>query len=551
MTRPRHHTRARRAIGLLAAPALALATLATLPMSPSYADDSDPIPVEAGADWLESQLTDGVVHNDQYDFDDLGLTVDIGLGLDAVGGHDTAVQAITDAIAAEIDAYTSYQAGATPETTHILAGSIAKALALAVNAGRDATSFGGHDLVADLEAQVSDAGLNAGRIQDTYDDSVPFEADFSNTIGQAFAAMGLDAEASTLTDPVTDFLLAQQCAAGFFRLDFAAPDAADQTCDGDAGATPDTDVTALAVIALQSQTDDVDIQEAVTKATDWLASAQQADGSFGGAGPTSTSNANSTGLAGWALGLAGNTAAAADAAVWVRTVQADDPEPCTTGLTSEAGAIGYDGPGHGLGRSEGIVAETQDQWRRASAQALPVLQWAPATGTGPVTTLSDDGFRKAGTAVRVAADGIAPGDTVCIARAGGLEGLLTAGDNGQAIGKVVLPSGTATRTYLLNNNESELAIFAFKALGAKKLGLGLSRTRVARGGVERVKVTGLAPGEETKVLFRGKVVRRGKAGANGVFQASFTVTGKPGHAGVKVLGQFVDRANAKTITVTR
>ena len=176
---------------------------------------------------------------------------------------------------------------------------------------------------------------------------------------------------------------------------------------------------------------------------------------------------------------------------------------------------------------------------------------APATGTGPVTTLSDDGFRKAGTAVRVAADGIAPGDTVCIARAGGLEGLLTAGDNGQAIGKVVLPSGTATRTYLLNNNESELAIFAFKALSAKKLGLGLSRTRVARGGVERVKVTGLAPGEETKVLFRGKVVRRGKAGANGVFQASFTVTGKPGHAGVKVLGQFVDRANAKTITVTR
>ena len=551
MTRPRHHTRARRAIGLLAAPALALATLAALPASPSYAAESDPIPVEAGADWLESQLAGGVIHNDQYDFDDLGLTVDVGLGLDAVGGHDTAVQAITDAIAANIDSYTSYQAGATPDTTHILAGSIAKALVLAVNAGRDPNSFGGNDLVADLEAQVSTTGLTTGRIQDTYDGSIAWEADFANTIGQAFAAMGLDAEASTLADEVTAYLLAQQCAAGFFRLDFAAPGAANQTCDGDAGATPDTDVTALAVIALQGQTDDIDIQAAVTKATDWLASAQQSDGSFGGAGPTSTSNANSTGLAGWALGLEGNTAAAADAAVWVRTVQADDPEPCTTGLTSQAGAIAYDGPGHGLGRSEGIVTETQDQWRRASAQALPVLQWAPATGTGPVTTLTDDGFRKAGTAVRVAADGLAPGDTVCVARAGGLEGLLTAGGNGQALGQVVLPAGTATRTYLLNNNESELAIFAFKALGAKKLGLGLSRTRIARGRTERVKVTGLAAGEKAKVLFRGKVVRSGKAGADGVFRASFTVTGKPGSAGVKVVGQFVNRANAKTITVTR
>lgn len=551
MTRPRHHTRARRFVGLLATPALALATLAALPATPSYAAESDPIPVEAGADWLESQLTGGVVHNDQYNFDDLGLTVDVGLGLDAVGGHDAAVQTITDAIAANIDAYTSYQAGATPETTHILAGSIAKALALAVDAGRDPSSFGGHDLVTDLEAQVSDAGLNTGRIQDTYDGTVPYEADFANTIGQAFAAMGLDAEASTLTDPVTDFLLAQQCSAGFFRLDFAAPDAADQTCDGAVGASPDTDVTALAVIALQSQTDDTDIQQAVTKATDWLTSAQHADGSFGGAGPTSASNSNSTGLAGWALGLEGDNAAAADAAVWVRTVQADDPEPCTTGLTSQAGAIGYDGPGHGLGRSQGIVTETQDQWRRASAQALPVLQWAPATGAGPIATLTDDGFRKAGTAVRVAADGLAPGDTVCVARAGGLEGLLTAGDNGQAIGKVVLPAGTAKRTYLLNNNESELAMFTFRALGAKKLGLGLSKTRIARGQVERVKVTGLAAGEKAKVLFRGKVVRRGKAGANGVFKASFSVTGRLGSAGVKVVGQFANRTNAKTITVTR
>ncbi|MDO9495826.1 MAG: hypothetical protein Q7J48_09005, partial [Nocardioides sp.] len=427
----------------------------------------------------------------------------------------------------------------------------AKALALATSAGRDGNAFGGKDLVAELEAQVATEAPIAGRIQDTYDPTVPYEADFSNTIGQAFAVQGLDAENSTLVDPVTDFLLVQQCSAGYFRLNFASADAAAQSCDADPDAAPDTDVTALAVIALQSQTDDSDVQAAITKAAGWLADAQHADGSFGGGTSTEASNANSTGLAGWALGVEGNTAAAAKAAVWVRGVQADDPEPCTTGLTGELGAIGYDGSGHGLGRSQGIVAETQDQWRRASAQALPVLQWAPATGTGPTVNVTDIGFRKAGAPVRVAADGVAPGDTVCIARSGDLEGLLTAGDNGQAVGQVVLPAGTGKRTYLLNNNESELSMLTFHALGAKKLGLGLSKTRIARGQIERVKIAGLAVGEKAKVIFRGKVVRTGRANKSGVFATAFKVTGKPGFVRVKVVGQFANRANAKTLKVTR
>ncbi|MDP2774337.1 MAG: terpene cyclase/mutase family protein [Nocardioides sp.] len=551
MTRPLNHTGVRRAVGLLATPALALATIAALPAAPSYAAEADPIPVAAGAAWLESQLTDGLVHNDQYGFDDLGLSVDVALGLDAVGGHDAAVQEITDAVAANVETYTSYQAGATPDTTHVLAGSLAKALALATSTGRDGTAFGGKDLVAELEAQVAIEAPIAGRIQDTYDATLPFESDYANTIGQAFAVQGLDAEDSTLVDPVTDFLLAQQCSDGYFRLNFAAADAAEQSCDADPEAAPDTDVTALAVIALQSQTDDTDVQTAVTKATGWLADAQRADGSFGGGTTTEAPNANSTGLAGWALGVEGDTVSAAQAAVWVRGVQADDPEPCTTGLTGELGAIAYDGPSHGLGRSQGIVTETQDQWRRSTAQALPVLQWAPATGTGPIAKVTDNGFRRAGTSVRVVADGNAPGDTVCVARAGKLAGLLTAGDNGQAVGRVVLPAGTAKRTYLLNNNESELSMFTFHALGAKKLGLGLSKRRIARGQVERVKVAKLAAGERVKVKFRGKVVRAGRANKRGVFVTSFKVTGKPGLAGVRVVGQFVNRANAKTLTVTR
>ena len=49
------------------------------------------------ADWLESQLTDGLVHNDTYDFDDYGLTADTGMALAAIGGHRPAVRKITRA----------------------------------------------------------------------------------------------------------------------------------------------------------------------------------------------------------------------------------------------------------------------------------------------------------------------------------------------------------------------------------------------------------------------------------------------------------------------
>lgn len=535
------HPSTARVASLLAVPALTLAALAAVP-APSYAAE-DPTPVAAGASWLESQLTDGLIFNEQYGFNDLGLSTDVALGLAAVGGHEGTVTAIRDQVEANIGSYIAdplYD----PEATY--AGATAKAAVLAATTGADPKQFGETNLIERLESVVSDQPTTLGRIGD-----VSAYGDYANTIGQAFAARALDEVDSTLTDAATDFLLAQQCAAGFFRLSFAAPDAADQTCDAQVGVTPDTDVTAFAVITLQSQTDDTDIQAAVTKATSWLVSSQLSDGSFGGAGPTSASNSNSTGLAGWALGLEGNTAAAARAAVWVRGVQADDPAPCTTGLTPELGAIGYDGPGHGLGRSEGITVATQDQWRRASAQALPVLRWAPAEGTGDTASVDTTGFRKAGTKVTVGADGLAPGDTLCVSRGGDLTALLDVGPGGRAQTAVTLPQGTGLRTYRLLNTEGDLASYSFSVLDAKRLGLFPKRSTIARGKQESVLVTGLARGESVRLFFRGKQVRSGTAGTDGTFRRSFTVTGPRGKAGIKVLGEFTDRLATKTITVTR
>ena len=140
-----------RAATLLAVPALTLTALAATSAPASAA--VDPTPVDVGASWLSSQLTDGIVHNDQYDFDDIGLSADVGLGLAAVGGHDDTVHAIAAAVEprAHDEWYTSTYDG----VTTLYAGSLAKAAVFAQTAGADPTDFGGEDLISELEGTVS------------------------------------------------------------------------------------------------------------------------------------------------------------------------------------------------------------------------------------------------------------------------------------------------------------------------------------------------------------------------------------------------------------
>ena len=172
--------------------------------------------------------------------------------------------------------------------------------------------------------------------------------------------------------------------------------------------TADPDTTSLAVILLADQADDPTVAAALAKAEAWLLDQQNDDGSFGGGTSTEAANSNSTGLAGWALGLRGHTAEAERAAVWVRGLQAADTAPCTTGLTGETGAIAYDAAAFETGRTEGITEATADQWRRASAQALPVLRWAPAA-TAAYGVTGPTGFVRARTTVSLEVTGLARG----------------------------------------------------------------------------------------------------------------------------------------------
>ncbi len=434
--------------------ALAAATmLAGLASAPANAASPyDPAPGADGSGWLADQVTDGLVHNEQFDFDDVGLSIDVALGLDAAGKKPTVVKAITKAVAKNVGSYTAFPPS-------IYAGATAKASVLALERGKNPRSFGGVDLVTQLEGRVATAAPLTGRIEDAYDPSDSFGGDFANVIGQAYAASALSQAKSPKAASAASFLIQQQCAKGFFRLNFTADKTdADQTCDGAAKAerSPDTDATAIAVLALQ-HVKGAPAKAAVKKAVAWLVDKQGADGSFGGGTSTESANTNSTGLAGWALAEAGKAKQAGKAAVWVRTYQVGRANPCSGSLAKHVGAIAYDLDGYEAGWKKGITKKTSDQWRRASAQALPVLQWAPRAD-GPLTATAPAAV-PAGASFKIALGGVAPGQRVCVARSGQAFEYVP-GRN--ALSKVTLPalnsSGTYTYTVYVGSQHREVAV---------------------------------------------------------------------------------------------
>jgi hypothetical protein len=401
----------------------------------------DPGPRHDGASWLSGELTHGLVHNEQYDFDDYGLSIDVALGLDAAGQKSKVVDAIVKAVAKNIDAYTT--AG-----FNVYAGATAKALLLAVEQGRNPRQFGGTDLVNRLESRVATAAPITGRIEDAFDPNDPYGADYANVIGQAFAAPGLRLAKSPKAASVLAFLLQQQCSQGYFRLSFTQDKAApDQSCDGapKAQRRPDTDATAFALLALTEVKPTPATKAAAKKALAWLKDQQHADGSFGGGKATEAPNANSTGLAGWALAAWGQRKPATSAATWLRRLQVPRANPCSAKLAGEAGAVAYDVTAFESGRDKGITTKTSDQWRRSTAQALPVLRLTPA-GDGALTATGPGHVVAGGERFTIALTGVAPGQRVCVSGAG-TSSEYVPGRNALTKVTVVAPHGTATRTY--------------------------------------------------------------------------------------------------------
>ncbi|HMT50109.1 prenyltransferase/squalene oxidase repeat-containing protein [Dietzia sp. UBA5065] len=295
-------------------------------------------PLDAGelssvSGFLSAQLASGGDHFsttfDGIDYPDHGLSADAVLALNAIGAGRAQADATTAYLQQNVGGYI----GAGGET---YAGATGKLLVVAASQGVPPTSFGGVDLVARLDSTLTPSG----RFSD-----VSEWGDYSNTLGQSWAIIGLSRVDRGPAASAVDFLRDQQCQDGGFRLDLG-------------GTTPcvsDPDATAMAVQALVAASDrtDPDVAEAVA----YLGDRMGADGGVGGAGPTSAPNGNSTGLAAAAFAAAGDTARAGRARSFLGSLffGCDSPAALRGGIAYDAAAL--------------AATESSDQVRRTTAQA--------------------------------------------------------------------------------------------------------------------------------------------------------------------------------------
>lgn len=506
------------------------------PTPPSHAHgEADPAPAALAAEWLageEAALTG-------FGGFGWGASIDVALALDAVPGHQADVDALTDALASHIGDYVTGEGFGDTGSTY--AGPAAKAAAYAAAVGEDPTAFGGDDLVTRVEGTVQESG----RIED-----VSLYGDYANVFGQVFAARALTDQGSPDAPAVVDFLLDQQCATGGFRLDFTrtpdgdpnTPDpATDAGCADDAASVPNVDATALAVVTLEPlAASDATIAAALEDAVAWLVAEQRANGSFDD-GDRIGPNANSTGLAGNALVTAEQHEPAERAAAWLRSLQFNGTR-CDGAARPEIGAVAYDGAELRAAFDGGIVDRAKAA--RVASQAIPALLAAPDSDES--LSFSARPFLNGGGKARIRVTGLAHGEPGC-AGVGRFTDRVVGDADGRVVALVRVPNRTGFVPLTVDTADNSVGA-EWVALAATELDVD-RRARVARGGEQRVVVTGLWSGERVVVRQDGDVVERGRATTRGRFVAVFRAPRATGRHQLKVVGQFADRVGRASYRV--
>lgn len=552
-----------RSIARLGAGLASLSLVATgtaLAVTPADAVSHDPIGLNQGATWLAGQVSNGFVPS-SFGGPDYGLSIDTAFALRAAGGHDDTVTAIGDALRSRGTGYLqyAYSDDSNNAFTGRSANATAKAMALLRTLG-SGTTVGTINVQQRLESLTADGAPIAGRLTDvstkngvaqppvqgTKDNT---DTDFANSIGQAFAAYALDEAGSPKADDVRDFLLKQQCPGGGFRLAFTpSRTATAQSCTSASAA--DVDTTAIVLHQL-NQTSGAGVAAARTAARGYLTGAQKTDGSWGGGTSTESSNANSTGLAATALGdTTPETAAVEKAAAWLRARQATYYDVCDR-LGSSRGAVAYDQAALLKGRSEGLASAGTDQFRRATAQALPALAYLPVDTTPAAPRLSGPtGYLKAGAHPVLTVTGVSAGDQLCLNGVSTLDQFTASGPSVRRT--VTLPGGTHTRVYNVRDAAGHLGSTSVKVLGPKTLTVTRTPSPVKRSRTITVAARGLAPNEAARIYYGRRLVRSHEASASGNLVARFSSGTSVGRKSIRAYGRFSDiRRGATSVRVVR
>jgi len=372
-----------------------------------------------------------------------------------VAGQGATVAAISAAIEPRLADYVGDGA------KESYAGPLAKAAAFARTAKKNPTSYGGRNLVTELEQRTADATTGtapnttpnplAGRIADKSE-----FGDFANVVGQSYAVRALALANSSEAGAARDFLLKQQCASGYFRLNFDKPATPSQSCtEGVAGSEADPDATSLAVINLVESGDkSAAVSAALAKAGTWLADRQRNSGAIRGGAGTAQINTNSTALGGYAMGLLKNRDAALKAALWVRKNQPVDKYRCRTALTKDTGAVAYRKDRATDAKTSGIPAGARDEWRRATSQAILGLQFAPAS-KDKLRIVSVRTQARAGERVQFRVFGLAPSESACLQVKGDFVRVKGKKSGDKIVRKLQLPTGNQRRVALVKTSDDE------------------------------------------------------------------------------------------------
>ena len=438
--------------GVLAAPPATADTSSAL-RSAKAGIKTDSTPSNVAADWITDELTNGLMVGKSGP--DFGLTLDTGLALHSVPGHEAGLAAINTAFKPRVDEYVG------DGTKESYAGALGKAAAFIRAAGENPIDYGGKNLVARLEERTADvpadpaakpqAAAIAGRIFDKAE-----SGNHANVVGQSYAVRELSLARSTEAVAARDFLLKQQCASGYFRLNFENADVPNQSCtEGAPGSELDPDATALAMINLiESHDNSPAVKAALDRASAWLVDRQRNSGAIRSSGANPQINTNTTALGGYALGLMRQSDAAQKAALWVRKNQPVDKYKCRTALTKDTGAVAFRKDRSKAAKASGIPADGRDEWRRATAQAILGLQFAPA---------SRDTFRiesvreraRAGERVQFRVYGLAPGESACMQVKGDFRRVKGKTKGTKIVRKLLLPTGNQRRVGLVKTSDDE------------------------------------------------------------------------------------------------
>ena len=440
-------------VGVLAAHPASADPTPALRAAKAAAATTDSTPSTIAAAWLADELTNGLIVTKFGP--DFGLTLDTGMALSTVAGQGATVAAISAAVEPRLADYVGDGA------KESYAGPLAKAAAFARTAKKNPTSYGGRNLVTELEQRTADATTGtapnttpnplAGRIADKSE-----FGDFANVVGQSYAVRALALANSSEAGAARDFLLKQQCASGYFRLNFDKPATPSQSCtEGVAGSEADPDATSLAVINLVESGDkSAAVSAALAKAGTWLADRQRNSGAIRGGAGTAQINTNSTALGGYAMGLLKNRDAALKAALWVRKNQPVDKYRCRTALTKDTGAVAYRKDRATDAKTSGIPAGARDEWRRATSQAILGLQFAPAS-KDKLRIVSVRTQARAGERVQFRVFGLAPSESACLQVKGDFVRVKGKKSGDKIVRKLQLPTGNQRRVALVKTSDDE------------------------------------------------------------------------------------------------